>query len=58
MTRRFAATSRKAGERPISYQRKALALLLNRFVASPWAVSCTSFVVTALLIRSNALSVF
>lgn len=31
--------------------------LFNRLAASPWALSCTSFVLTALLIRSNALIV-
>jgi hypothetical protein len=32
--------------------------LLNKLAASPWAISCTSFVLTALLIRSNGLDVF
>jgi hypothetical protein len=32
--------------------------VLNRLAASPWALSCTSFLLTALLIRSNGLGVF
>ena len=32
--------------------------LLNRFAASPWLLSCTSFALTALLILSNSLAVF
>jgi hypothetical protein len=31
---------------------------LNRLAASPWALSCISFVLTAVLIRSNVLTVF
>jgi len=32
--------------------------LLNKFAANPWVLSCTSFMLTALLIRSNSLGVF
>jgi len=32
--------------------------LLNKLFASPWVLSCTSFALTALLIRSNSLAVF
>ena len=32
--------------------------LLTKFAASPWALSFTSFAVTALLIRSHTLSLF
>jgi hypothetical protein len=32
--------------------------VLNRLGQSPWALSCTSFAVTALLIRSNSLSLY
>jgi hypothetical protein len=31
---------------------------LGRLAASPWALACTSFVVTALLIRADGLTVF
>ena len=31
---------------------------LNRLATSPWALSCSSFLVTALLIRSNGLTFF
>jgi len=30
--------------------------LLNKLSTSPWALSCTSFLLTALLIRSNSLN--
>ena len=32
--------------------------LLNKLTASPWVISCTSFVLTALVIRSGSLAVF
>jgi hypothetical protein len=32
--------------------------MLNKFAANPWALSCTSFVLTALLINSNSLTFF
>ena len=38
--------------------RARVAAMLNRLVSSPWALSCGSFVLTALLIRSNSLSFF
>lgn len=38
--------------------RTALSKVVNRLAGSPWALSCTSFVLTALLIQSNGLSVF
>jgi hypothetical protein len=31
---------------------------LSRLATSPWALSCSSFLVTALLIRSNGLTFF
>jgi len=32
--------------------------LLNRLAASSWALACTSFALTAVLIQSNTLSAF
>jgi hypothetical protein len=32
--------------------------LMSKLAASPWTLTCTSFAMTALLIRSNALTVF
>lgn len=40
------------------HQRTPFSGLLNRLAGSPWALSCTSFVLTALLIRSNSISLF
>jgi hypothetical protein len=31
---------------------------LNRLAASPWALSCISFALTAVMIRSNVLTMF
>ena len=31
---------------------------LKKLAASPWVLSCTSFMLTALLIRTDALTVF
>lgn len=31
---------------------------LNRLAASPWTLGCTSFVLTALLMQSNGVSIF
>jgi hypothetical protein len=50
-----------SGERaryPLPEVRTRPLKLLNRLAASPWALSCTSFVLTALLIRSNGLNFF
>jgi hypothetical protein len=58
MIRHVAALGRKPDQHPLCNERMTLSKLLNRLAASPWALSCTSFVVTALLIRSNGLSVF
>ena len=38
--------------------RTAFSKALNRLAASPWSLSCTSFVLTAMLIQSNGLRVF
>ena len=56
MTRGVDALSRKPGQHPLRNERMTISKLLNRLAASPWALSCTSFVVTALLIRTNGLS--
>ena len=32
--------------------------LLNRLAASPWALSCGTFMLTAVVIRSNSFSFF
>jgi hypothetical protein len=52
------ALDRNLDQHRLGYERITLSKRLNRLAASPWALSCTSFVVTALLIRSNGLSVF
>jgi hypothetical protein len=38
--------------------RRPFSKALNRLAASPWTLSCTSFLLTALLIQSNAVRVF
>ena len=58
MIRLVSAIRRKPDQRRFGFGRMSLSKLLSRLAASPWALSCTSFVVTALLIRSNGLSVF
>lgn len=58
MIRQVAALGRKPDQHLLGCERMTLSKLLNRLATSPWALSCTSFVVTALLIRSNAISVF
>jgi hypothetical protein len=58
MTRRVAASSGKPDRHPTWHQGMAFSKLLNRFAANPWALSFSSFVVTALLIQSKDLRVF
>jgi hypothetical protein len=43
---------------PPDEKRITLATLLNGLAASPWALSFTSFAVTAFLIQSNSISIF
>jgi len=57
MSRRVATLSRKAGQHPLR-EGPTVSKLLNRLAASPWTLSCTSFVLTALLIQSKGVSVF
>jgi len=55
MTRRAASLAHEPDRYPL---RLSLWKVLDGLAASPWALSGTGFLVTALLIRSNALSVF
>ena len=45
-------------EHRLRCERMTVSKLLSRLAASPWLISCTSFVATALLIRSTDLSIF
>jgi hypothetical protein len=43
---------------PLRDEKRARLTRLNRLAASPWALSCFSFVLTAVLNRSNFLTLF
>jgi hypothetical protein len=58
MTRRATASSGRVDQHLIRQERMTASKLLNRLAASPWAISCASFVATALFIQSNSLKVF
>jgi len=58
MTSHFAASNRNRDRDPSAESEITVRERLKRIVASPWAVSCTSFLVTALFIRSDGLTFF
>jgi hypothetical protein len=55
MTPLSAAPNRKRARDPLSADKIAVADRLSRLAASPWALACSSFLLTALLIRSDGL---
>jgi len=55
MIRNIAALRRKPDQHRVDRRRMPLS---RRLAASPWVLSCTSFVMTALLMRSGALGGF
>jgi len=56
MTRRL--QSQMQERHPTRHEKMTISKLLNRLAASPWALACTGFVLTALLLGSNTLSAF
>jgi hypothetical protein len=58
MTSLFAVSKRKRDHGSAVVRELKFAERLKRIAASPWAVSCSSFLVTALLIRSDRLTFF
>jgi hypothetical protein len=49
---------RNPDQHRIGDHRTRTSKLLNRIAANPWILSCGSFVLTALVVRSNDLSPF
>jgi hypothetical protein len=47
-----------ASQDPLADERRRRLTSLNSLAASPWALSGISFLLTAVLIRSNVLTVF
>ena len=58
MTSLFAVSKRNRDHRSAVVRALTFTERLKRIAASPWAVSCSSFLVTALLIRSDGLTFF
>jgi hypothetical protein len=56
VTRPAAAPNRRRDRQPRRHETKSK--LLNSLAASPWSLFCTSFALTALLIRTNGSSLF
>jgi len=46
------------GPKRDGHKATSVSSIVSSVAASPWALSCSSFVLTALLIRSNGLTVF
>jgi hypothetical protein len=57
MTAPAAFSSPKPHQRPTAH-RVSLSKSLNSLAANPWALSFTSFLLTALLIRSTSFNLF
>jgi hypothetical protein len=58
MTAPLATSNRKPDQHSTAQETGAAWKSLNRLAANPWALSCTSFMLTAVLIRADCLSVF
>jgi hypothetical protein len=57
MTRPAAALNREPDRQPRRQERRSTSKLLNSLAARPWVLFCTSYMLTALLIRSNGLAI-
>lgn len=51
-------TNRNGGAHPLPAKKATISARLGRLATSSWALSCSSFLVTALLIRSDFLTFF
>ena len=51
------AVKRTRNQYSVRHDTRSVANVLSRLAGSAWALSCTSFLLTALLIRSNGLPV-
>jgi hypothetical protein len=58
MTAHVAASNRKRDRYSTAREGVPAWKSLNRLAANPWVLSCTSFILTAVLIRSDCLSLF
>lgn len=58
MTAPVAAPNRKPERYSTAHKGIAMSKSLNRLAANPWALSCASFLLTAILIRSDWINLF
>ena len=57
MTHSVGAVNGKGDPYVLRHQTMSVANVLGKLASSAWALSCASFLMTALLIRSNGLTV-